>query len=104
MNQTANSLRGEAMLTIGGQNKLLRPTFSALIAAEDELGPLLAMVERAANGQLKLGELSALFWHCLDDQETYSRHDVENAIIAIGLTRCADPLRAILAQILKGTQ
>lgn len=104
MSSTANPHRGEAALTISGQPKLLRPTFSALIAAEEELGPLLALVERAADGQLKLSELSALFWHCLADQETFTRHDVEEAIIALGLTRCAAPLRAVLAQILKGTQ
>lgn len=104
MNGSANPHRGEATLTINGQPQLLRPTFSALIAAEEELGPLLALVERAAEGRLKLSELSALFWHCLDDQTSCARRDVEDAIMALGLTRCAAPLRAVLAQILKGTQ
>ena len=48
MTGQANPLRGEAMLTILGEPCLLRPSFAALVAAEDELGPLFALVERAA--------------------------------------------------------
>jgi Phage tail tube protein, GTA-gp10 len=47
---------------------VLRPTFAALVAAEEELGPLFALVERAASGTLKLSEMVALFWHCLAEQ------------------------------------
>ena len=44
----ANAERGEAVLVIEGIPRLLRPTFSALVAAEGELGPLFALVERAS--------------------------------------------------------
>lgn len=104
MNTAANPHRGEATLIICSKPRLLRPTFSALVAAEEELGSLLALVERAANGQLRLTELSALFWHCLVDQNTLARTDVEDAVMALGLTQSAAPLRAILSQILKGTE
>ena len=59
-----NALRGEAALFVCGERLMLRPTFSALVAAEEELGPLFALVERAAAGGLKLAEMVALFWHC----------------------------------------
>ena len=59
----ANALRGEAELTVGGRRLVLRPSFAALVAAEAELGPLFALVERAADGRLGLGELAGLFWH-----------------------------------------
>ena len=45
-----NRVRGEAAFVIEGQERTLRPTFAALVAAEDELGPLFALVERAAKG------------------------------------------------------
>ena len=64
MSRSANPARGEAMLHFGDDGILLRPTFAALVAAEEELGPLFALVERAASGQLKLSEMVALFWHC----------------------------------------
>ena len=36
-----------------------------LVAAEAELGPLFALIERAAAGGMTLTEMTALFWHCL---------------------------------------
>ncbi|MCD2325527.1 gene transfer agent family protein, partial [Sphingomonas sp. IC-56] len=55
-------MRGEAALMVGGQTVVLRPSFAALVAAEAELGPLFALVERAAEGRLSLGEMVGLFW------------------------------------------
>lgn len=98
----ANPLRGEASLLIAGQPHLLRPSFTALVAAEEELGPLFALVERAAAGQLKLSELTALFWHCLTRREGLTREALGEAVAAQGLAACAKPLRALLAQILQG--
>ena len=37
---SANPHRGEARLTVGGETILVRPSFGALVAAEEELGPL----------------------------------------------------------------
>jgi hypothetical protein len=42
-----NPARGEAAIEIAGAVVTLRPTFEALVAAEEELGPLFALVERA---------------------------------------------------------
>lgn len=98
----ANVERGEAALPIGGTCHVLRPTFSALVAAEDELGPLFALVERASEGQLRLAEIAALFWHCLADRGAASRDDVGDAVMAMGLAKASGPLRVLLAQILQG--
>lgn len=101
---TANALRGEATLTIAGRAYVLRPTFTALVVAEEELGPLFALVERASAGQLKLAEVAALFWHCLAERDGLTREIVGDAVLAMGLARCAQPLRTLLAQILKGRE
>jgi hypothetical protein len=98
----ANAHRGEATLVVAGAPRLLRPTFTALVAAEEELGPLFALVERAAAGQLRLGEMTALFWHCLSGPDGLSREAVGEAVVTQGLAACAKPLRALLAQILQG--
>ena len=102
MSPAANPLRGEAELVIAGQPHLLRPTFSALVAAEEELGPLFALVDRAGSGQLRLGEMAALFWHCIESREGLTRDQVGEAVAAQGLATCARPLRALLGQILQG--
>lgn len=98
----ANPHRGEAALAIAGEPRLLRPSFTALVAAEEELGPLFALVERAAAGQLRLAEMAALFWHCLADRHALDRDAVQEAVAAQGLAACAKPLRTLIGQILQG--
>ena len=81
---------------------MLRPTFAALAAAEEDIGPLFAMVERAASGALKLSEMVALFWHCLAARDGVTRDDLGQTVIALGLAEASKPLRTLLAQILQG--
>ncbi len=103
MSGAANPLRGEAELRIGGAAHVLRPSFAALVAAESELGPLFALVERAADGRLALGELATLFWHCLKDRPpTLTREAVGEAVVAQGLAAATPALRVLLGQILQG--
>ena len=98
----ANPVRGEATLLVHGDPHVLRPTFAALVAAEDELGPLFALVERASAGQLRLGELAALFWHCLAEPGALTREDIGEAVAEQGLAAATAPLRTLLVQILQG--
>jgi len=103
IDRSANPWRGEASIDIVGVPHILRPSFSALVAAEEELGPLFALVERAGSGQLRLGEMAALFWHCIGDRDGLSREAVGEAVMRQGLANCAKPLRVLLGQILQGS-
>ena len=99
----ANPARGEAAVRVAGAMLVLRPSFAALVAAEAELGPLFALVERAAAGKLALAEMVALFWHCLRDvPEGLTRETLGEAVVAGGLTAATPALRALLGQILAG--
>lgn len=99
----ANPARGEASLRVAGEVLVLRPSFAALVAAEGELGPLFAVVERAAEGRLALAEMVALFWHCLRDRpEGLTREGLGEAVVARGLAGATPALRVLLAQILAG--
>lgn len=98
----ANPLRGEAMLLIGDTPHVLRPSFAALVRAEEELGPLFALVERAGEGQLRLSEMAALFWHCLARQDGVTREQIGEAVLQAGLAERSKPLRMLLGQILQG--
>jgi hypothetical protein len=103
MTRPANPARGEARLTIAGETFLLRPSFAALVAAEEELGPLFALVERAAAGGLRLGEIAALFWHCLVSRpESCTRERIGEALAEQGLAKATPVLRLLLTQILQG--
>jgi hypothetical protein len=94
----ANAARGEAIVA----GCKLRPSFAALAAAEDELGALFALVERAASGELKLSEMVALFWHCLDGVREMSRDDFAEAVASAGLAAATPALKTLLGQILAG--
>ena len=99
----SNPARGEAELLIAGEMIRLRPSFTALVAAEEELGPLFALVERAAEGQLKLAELVALFWHCLDPKpEGLSRERFGEGVAGQELVALTPALKLLLQQILQG--
>lgn len=104
MSRPANALRGEAAILVQGRARLLRPSFAALVAAEEELGPLFALVERAGRGELRLSEIAALFWHCLAEPDGVSRDQMGEAVLAMGLVEAAKPLRVLLGQILQGRE
>jgi len=100
---SANPERGEAELRVAGERLVLRPSFTALCAAERELGPLFALVERAAAGSLALGEMVALFWHCrVDPPEALTRDMLGDSVVRGGLAAATPVLRVLLGQILAG--
>lgn len=102
MSGVVNPERGEAALEIGGDVLALRPSFGALVAAEAELVPLFDLVERAADGKLSLGDMAALFWHCLVDRERMDREALGEAMLVVGLARLTPVLKTLLQQILAG--
>lgn len=103
MSAPANRARGEASLVIGGETILLRPTFAALVAAEAALGPLFALVERAAEGKLSLGEIARLIWHCIaSPRAELTVEKVGEALAEMGLAKVAPILKTVLTQILHG--
>ena len=100
---SANAYRGEASLDVGGQALVLRPSFTALVAAEAELGPLFTLVERAAAGELRLAEMASLFWHCIDARpDGLSRERLGDALVELGLATVTPALRVLLGQVLQG--
>jgi hypothetical protein len=99
----ANAHRGEASVEVGGETLLLRPSFAALVAAEEELGSLFEMVERAAEGQMRIQQIVALFDHLSSGRpKTITRERIGEAVVEKGLAGIAPTLRSILTQILQG--
>jgi hypothetical protein len=98
----ANVARGEAGFALGDRTLIVRPSFAALVAAEGELGPLLALADRAAEGRLTLAEMAGLIWHCLVERAGLTRDDVGEALVAQGVGAALPVLRAILRQVLNG--
>jgi hypothetical protein len=100
---TANPHRGEASLEVGGETLVLRPTFSALVAAEEELGSLFELVERVAEGALKLQHIVALFDHLSRGRpKAIARDRIGEAVVEKGLAGVMPILRTVLGQVLQG--
>ena len=101
--ESGNKYRGEAGLDVGGERLLLRPTFGALVAAAEELGSLFELVERAAEGVLKLQQSVALFDHLSRGRPpAISRERIGEAVVEKGLTGVTPTLKLVLTQILQG--
>ena len=99
----ANALRGDAEIMINGSCLILRPSFSALVAAEEELGSLFELVERAAGGRLLLSEIVILFWHVARDRpEGLTRDQLGQGMMKLGLAGVTPALKILLRQILSG--
>jgi hypothetical protein len=91
------------MIEVAGERLILRPTFSALVAAEEELGSLFELVERAAAGALKLNEIAALFDHMSRERpQPITRERIGEAVVETGLAKITPVLKQVLAQILQG--
>ncbi|VAW05746.1 hypothetical protein MNBD_ALPHA04-1688 [hydrothermal vent metagenome] len=103
MSDPANMLRGEAEIKINGKSLVLRPTFAALVAAEEELGSLFDVVERAANGRLLLSEIVTLFWHVIRERpDDLTQAQLGEGMMELGLTGVTPALKILLKQILQG--
>jgi hypothetical protein len=99
----ANIARGETGFALGDRTLIVRPSFAALVAAEGELGPLLALADRAAEGRLLLAEMAGLIWHCLAERDGLTRDDVGEALVQQGVGAALPAVRAILRQVLSGS-
>lgn len=91
-------MRGEVALALGGRTLVLRPSFSALVAAEAEVGGLFQLLDRAAAGDVRLAEMGALFRHCagIPDGE---RVTFEAELAREGPSMLLGPYRALLMAI-----
>ena len=103
MSAAANPARGESALDVGGKSMTVRPSFQALVAAEQDVGPLFALVEKAAEGKLTLADTVALVWHCIVDRpDELTKERLGELIAEAGIAALTPLVRRLFGQILKG--
>jgi hypothetical protein len=88
-------------LVLGDEDFQLRPSFSALVAAEGEVGSLFRLLHRAGAGDVRLTEMGTLFWHCLAERDG-DRAAFEQRVLEAGPVALLRPYRALLAAIFGG--
>lgn len=90
-------------MQVGGQKLILRPSFQALVAAEEELGSLFLLVEKASAGDMTLSQIAALFDHLSASRpEAITRDRIGQALVEMGLVRVTPILKVVLGQVLQG--
>lgn len=97
----ANPHRGEVSLSLSGQVYRLRPSFDALVAAEAEIGSLIALVERAGSGTVTLKDIAVLL-HCCAQAGGHdvTREAFAQALLREGIASSVVPLRTILGGLM----
>ena len=101
--KTANPVRGEVLVSLPAGDCVLRPTFSALVSAEGEVGSLLALLDRAGGGDVRLGDIGPLFWHALAVPGAWvDRHAFEAELAGAGLRVLIPPYRSFLSAVFGG--
>ncbi len=99
----ANIVRGEVGLSLPSGACVLRPTFSSLVAAEEEVGSLLALLDRAGCGDVRLGDIGPLFWHALRRPVPWvDRGLFEAELVDVGLKALIPAYRQLLASVFGG--
>jgi hypothetical protein len=101
---SANPVRGEVQLTAGSLKVVLRPSFAALVAAEQEAGSLVRIMERAAAGDIRLADIGPLFWHCAraGGDPAGDRSDFEARLGAAGIQALLPAYRELLTHVFRG--
>ena len=103
MSDPANPARGETSLTVGDRTWAVRPSFAALVAAEQQVGPLFALVEQAAAGKLTLADTVMLIFHCLVGKpDDLTGESFGEQVVEAGIAVLTPVLRTLLGQIVKG--
>ncbi len=99
----ANLARGEVGLSLPSGACVLRPTFSSLVSAEEEVGSLLALLDRAGCGDVRLGDIGPFFWHALRRPVPWpDRAQFEAELVDVGLKALLPPYRQLLAAVFGG--
>ena len=102
----ANPCRGEVALTLGDERYVLRPSFGALVAAEAELGSLLALAQEASEGGVRLEAMARLFHHCLvceSEKDRPTPETIGERLLEDGMIEALKAYRALLENALGGT-
>ena len=97
-----NAHRGEVMLVLGADKIILRPTFAALAAIEQQTNKsLIVLVRGLADGDFRLGELVSII-KATAVSPTDLPPEIADAIVATGIMAVLETCLVLLVQALRG--
>jgi hypothetical protein len=102
-----NPLRNEVTITLAGQERTMRATFSALRSIEQSLGTsIIGLIKRTASADLGLGDTATIIFHGLRGHEDtrLTMEQVGEAVMNEGLTNLLKPVMEFIGKSMDGVK
>ncbi len=92
--------RNGLLITLGGEQYRLKPTFQAIMDIEERLGGVIGLAVRAADGDFGLKEMTVIIWACMEEGPGFEQ--VGRLVLTEGLSKVSPAVRDLLTLCLSG--
>lgn len=96
------AFKNSIIVTLGGQEVRLKPTFQGIMDMEEKLGGLIALAMRASEGDFGLKEATVIVWATMEERLAFEA--VGELILEKGLARISGVVRDVLTLCLSGVK
>lgn len=96
------TFKNSIVVTLGGQEVRLKPTFQAIMDMEERLGGLIALAMRASEGDFGLKEATIIIWSTMEERQPLEA--VGGLILEKGLAQVSGVVRDVLTLCLSGVK
>jgi hypothetical protein len=100
-----NTLRNEVSITLAGEERIMRATFTAIVAIEKALGKsMTAIINQVAAGDISITDSALIVYHGLrGNQDTrMSFEQVGEALVEAGMAAVSLPVVEFVSRSLSG--
>ncbi len=92
--------RNSVMISLGGAEYRLKPTFQAIMDIEERLGGIIGLALKAADGDFGLKEMTVIVWATMEDRINFEQ--VGKLILSEGIAKASPVVRDLLTLCLVG--
>ncbi|VAW03656.1 hypothetical protein MNBD_ALPHA01-2096 [hydrothermal vent metagenome] len=92
--------KNSVMISLGGAEYRLKPTFQAIMDIEERLGGIIGLAVRAADGDFGLKEMTVIIWATMEDRINFEQ--VGKLILSEGIAKASPVVRDLLTLCLVG--
>ncbi len=92
--------KNSVMISLGGAEYRLKPTFQAIMDIEERLGGIIGLAVRAADGDFGLKEMTVIIWATMEESLTFEQ--VGKLVLSEGIAKASPVVRDLLTLCLVG--
>ncbi|MCF8473075.1 MAG: GTA-gp10 family protein [Emcibacter sp.] len=94
------AFKNSIIVTLGGEEYRLKPTFQAIMDIEDRLGSIIALAVKASEGNMGLKEMTVIIWATMEQKINFEQ--VGNLLLSGGIVKISPTVRDLLTLCLVG--